>query len=278
MAGRYLAYLEGAGSGPTDAGAYREGVTVFDLATREVVYHIPVSAFGSGVRNIDVQEDGKVAVAIVSPIRVGEEPYTLIGWASPQQPRLHVLGVRRAGTYGVRIVGNTIAYARGIDPSGAVIPAVIGLVSLDGRERVVARNAEASGTDFDYDGHRLAWWSYGCRYPQINYLDASRSGPGLNRHGCRLRFREQPSLSGDDLRVRINCTGFYGCSVKRIIVTLRGDRHTVIARGAYSHAHLTRDGRSILSRRGRITVRIAATITDAAGRHEYRATRLVLHD
>jgi hypothetical protein len=143
---------------------------------------------------------------------------------------------------------------------------------------VVARNAEASGTDFDYDGRRLAWWSWGCRHPQINYLDASRTGPGLNRHGCKLRFREQPSVSGNDLRMRINCTGFYGCSVERIVVTLLGDRHTVIARGAHSHARLTTDGRSILRRRGRVRVRIAATITDAAGRREHRATRLVLHD
>jgi hypothetical protein len=229
------------------------------------------------VRNIDVQEEGKIAVAFVEPLRDGHEPHTQIGWASPQEPRLHVLGVRRAGTYGVRIAGNTIAYARGIDTSGAVIPAAIGLVSLGGSERVVARNAEAASTDFDYDGSRLAWWSYGCRHPQINYLDASGTGPGLNRRGCELRFREQPSLSGDDLRMRINCTGFYGCNVERILVTLRGDRHTVIARGAHRHARLTPNGRSILRRRGRVTVRVAATITDAAGRHEQRATRLVLH-
>jgi hypothetical protein len=121
-----------------------------------------------------------------------------------------VLGVRRAGTYGVRIAENTIAYARGIDPSGAVIPAAI--------------------------------------------------------------------LSGNHLRLRVDCTGFYGCSVKRIVVTLRRGRHTVIARGAHGHARLTGDGRTILRRRGRIAVRVTATITDAAGRREHRATQLVLHD
>src|SRR3954471_12300481 len=52
MAARYLAYLEGPGSGPTvDSASYRYGITVFDRATQKVVYHIPASAFGSGVRN-----------------------------------------------------------------------------------------------------------------------------------------------------------------------------------------------------------------------------------
>jgi hypothetical protein len=281
IAGRFLAFLDGAQAEPTAPGAFPYGVSVYDRVSHQIVYHVPADSLGSGVRNLDVQDDGKVAIAYVDPLREGEQPHTRIGWASIDAPTLHPLPIKRAGSYNVRIAGNVIAFERGLDSSGEFTPASVGLVALDGKARVVARNGEASValSSFDYDGSRLAWWSYGCRKPKIEHLSASaRSGPGLNRRGCKLRLRRPPAvIHGKRVRLHVDCFGFYDCSVSKLTITLPRRPRTLIATGRGSSARLTAFGRSLLRRRSRLEVRVQATITDAAGRREHRAARLTLH-
>jgi hypothetical protein len=190
------------------------------------------------------------------------------------------LPLRPAGSYTVRIADNTIGFERGPSGDNVVAPAEVGVASLHGQEHVVARNGEANVLypSFDYDGHRLAWWSYGCRRPQVEYLEASsRSGPGLNRTGCRLLFKRAPQLDGRfKLRFAVDCYGFFGCSVPKLVMAESHDRKAVIARGRGRHARLTKLGRRALDRAGRVRVRVQAIITDGAGRRERRSTSVVL--
>jgi hypothetical protein len=277
IAGRYLAWLENPQISGEAPFAHRYDVVVYDRVGREVAYRVPASATGGGVYNLDVQDDGKLAVAVARRSKGGGFR-ARIAWASPQSPSLHVLPVKPMTNYTVRIAKDTIAFQRGNAPEDYVSRAEVGVTSLDGSTRIIARDSEAGlrYRGFDFDGSRLAWWAYGCRRARIEVVSATAAARGrAPRAGCRLTFRKRPRVLGRRLRLYVDCFGFYSCAVAQATVLTAEGRRRSIAEGRGDRIRLTRFGRAAV-KRGALRVRVEATIVDVAGRRERRVTRAVL--
>lgn len=274
LAGRYLAWLALAQSARPSY-----DVVVYDRVAGKQVYRIPARALKRGVQSLDLQGDGKLAVAFEVVPRGYDRAVARVAWASPAAPKLHVLRLPDSASYSVRIANNTIGFERGLSYFGEFSHANVGITTLAGRFRTIARNGVAAEKfyTFDYDGRRIAWLSYGCSTARIEYLDATApSGPGLNRRGCRLTFVRPPSIvDGKALKVDVDCFGFWGCIVQRLTATRRTNK-AVVARGRDNHAALTPLGRSLLRRDGRLDMRLTAIITDGAGRRERRSARVIV--
>ena len=132
ISGRYVAWLGGAYS-------YTFGntvdVVVYDRFVGQEVYRLPRADIPGTIHGLDVQDDGKVAIAYengttdLNPV--------VVGWASPQEPRLHRLPLPPRGEYGLRIAGDQIAYQAGVARNFTIQRADVGIVDLAGRTRLV---------------------------------------------------------------------------------------------------------------------------------------------
>ena len=166
---------------------------------------------------------------------------------------------------------------------GELTRADVGITTLDGHSRRLGNRGEGSlfSADFDFDGDRLAWWSYGCTSAYINVIDAE--GPAFlqpPRAGCRLRFTRPPQVRARYVRLFVNCFGFAAgeCTARRVVLTVSsGRRRTVIARGRTARRlTLTPAGRQRLMSRGVIRTRVSAIVADKSGRREARTGALTL--
>jgi hypothetical protein len=271
IAGRYVAWLEG-GSPQVYSPS---GIVVYDRVLGMVVYRVPRAVMRGDVNELDLQDDGKVVFS-VGALR-GQ-----VAWASPAQPSPHVLGLPYRQNYEVRIAGNRIGFEAGVQPSfGERISADVGVTDLAGHWRRLGNFAEGSlGTDdFDFDGQRLAWWSFGCTRAFIHIVDAN--GPAAisrPRSGCRLRFTRKPSIADGGFRLHLDCFGFArdSCYARHLRLTFRG---LLVASGNSAlRVALTRSGRRLLRRHHVLHVRASAILRDEAGRREARKGPLTLRE
>jgi hypothetical protein len=273
LAGRYMAWLDGP---PGDVNN-RADVVVHDRLSGTEAYRIPQAAIGE-LHSLDLQADGKVAYSYAAP--GGRR----VAWASPSEPRPHVLPLPARESYEVRIAGDRIAFVTGVQPgAGSLTLGEVGVADLAGRARAVGNLAEGSlfTDDFDFDGERVAWWSFRCTDAVIRI--ASADGPDTStgpRSGCALRFERPPRLKSAWLRIYPDCFGFglEACEARDVRLTARaGGGRLVVARGRTGdRVDLTRAGRALLRGRPRVVVRVSAVLVDDAGRRERRAGRLVL--
>jgi hypothetical protein len=276
VADRYVAWLEDCCGSPSIA----SGIAVYDRVTRSIAYEIPRAAVPGELHSLDLQSDGTVAFSYASADGVGGK----VGWASIAEPRVHTLLLPRGFSYEVRIAGGRIGYEGGRQSgAGYVSLATIGVSDLGGHTRVLGNLGEGSlyTDDFDFDGRRLAWWSYGCTRALIRTADvsaAARLSPP--RKGCALRFTRAPTRTGNELALHVNCFGFAlsSCSARRVVITTRRahDREVVGRGRTAAHVKLTSVGRRLLRHRTRLRVYIHATLRDSAGRREARVGGAVL--
>jgi hypothetical protein len=280
IAGRYLAWLENYLPAGDLLYGHRYDVAVFDRTTGAVVYRIHASDTHGGVHSFDIQDDGTLVLSYVAVPRGGDTAVMRVAWASVAAPFLHEVPLHDAGSYEVAIANDTVAFERG-SGSGSRDFADIGTSDLSGHERLVARNGQGvvGHRSFDFDGRRLAWWSYGCSAALINVASPS---PGARtvpraRRGCPLTFKARPHVERPrTVAFRVDCFGFESCSVKHVTLTLRNRRGVVIARGHGRRARLTSRGLALLVARHRLRVRMSAVITDVVGRKEPRSAQVTL--
>jgi hypothetical protein len=274
IAGRYVAWLDPGGGQVANPA----GIVVYDRIAHATLYRLTRAAVGGDVHNLDLQANGMVAFSYEG--RGGER----VAWASPADARRHTLSLPAHDSYEVRIANNEIAFEAGSEVNGGVIAlARIGISDLSGHARAMGNLGEGSffTDDFDFDGRRIAWWSYGCTHALIHVIDASGS-PHLSgpRSGCRLRFTRPPRLEdhGARLHLFINCFGFDGtgpaqCSARRTVITTKLNHTRVLVgdkrRGV--RVKLTATGKELLKKLGDLRVRVVTTLIDAAGRKERRA-------
>lgn len=265
LAGRYAAWVNG--DPPSDS------VTVYDRSADSVAYVIPRAAAPDGIRDLDLQDDGTVAIAYPLPTKRAIQPEGL-AWASVAEPRLHRLAVKRADDYHVKIARRLVAFDRGTDDNGELSRTTLGYIGLGAgaREHVVATEGsdQVFEEHFDFDGRRMAWFSYGCRDVLVHVTSAARR-VSARRHGCRLRLRRQAVVRHRRVRLDPNCFGFVlgGCDARHVRITRAGV--TVAAGRTEARIRLTRRGRALFRTRRTVRARVAATLVDDAGRHERRA-------
>jgi hypothetical protein len=281
IAGRYVAWLEPSGHNVFN----KSGVTVYDRVLGAPIYVIGKQAVGYGLHQLDLQSDGTLVFSYASDNR------HRIAWASLSEPYRHVLPLHAREPYEVRIADDQIAFETGSQPgAGIVARAKVGVSDLAGHARILGNQGEGSlfSEDFDFDGHRLAWWSYGCANVRIHVVDATAS-PRVSspRQGCRLRLTRQPRLENEGRRLRlfVDCFGFdinghNRCGVRKARVTTEHDGETTLVamkqRG--SSVKLTDKGRELVRRPGELHVRVAATLVDLADRRERRHTQASIGD
>jgi hypothetical protein len=273
VAGRYVAALEDQATERLNVSA----IVVYDRITGELAYRVPREASSRGIASLALQDDGKVAFSF-APGSGGQQ----IAWASQTEPFPHVLGLPRRHKYGVQIVDDRIGYIGAQASSGA--RAEVGVTDLTGASQRIGNNAEeyVFREDFDFDGERIAWWSYGCTTALIHVASvAAAPAPSRPRTGCALRFTRRPRvLAGGRVRLHVDCFGFTAgeCSARRVVATARDRRERVVVfrsrRGGGST--LTAAGKRLLARRSRVAVRVRAVLTDSTGRREPRKGRTTL--
>lgn len=266
LAGRYVAWVNGPYAEEENGGP-PDSVLVYDRRLRRVVYSVPIER-AAQVDDVDLGADGTVVLG-------GQG----VSWASPDEPRLHRLPLRRA-IYGVRVAGARVGFARtliGIDEATTDI----GYIGLHAdREHVVVSGAVSSLDsdhgigDFDFDGQRFAYEALGCRRLLLHVRVARGHVDAFHRHGCALRFTRRPRVSGRRVSVHVECTAFQfaDCTAHDVRIRIR---HALVARGpTAARVRITARGRKLLTRPRRVT--IAATLRDYAGRKERRSARVTL--
>jgi hypothetical protein len=274
IAGRYVAWLDGLHSGAERAA----DVVVYDRLAGLEAYRLTRAAIGGDVHSLDLQSDGKVAFSHSAP------GGWKVAWASPAEPRVHALPLAPRERYDVRIANDRIAYMTGDQPGAGVLSlGEVGVSGLDGPARRIGNLAEGSvfTDDVDFDGERIAWWSYRCTDAVIRI--AAVDGPAASmapRSGCALRFERPPRLKSAWVRLSPDCFGFAleACEARDVVLkATRGGRAVTVGRGASAaRVDLTPAGRALLRRGGRVGVRVSAVLTDDAGRRERRAGRATL--
>jgi hypothetical protein len=166
VAGHYGAWL---------VPAIRFSMVVFDLAAGREAYRVELAArFTSPVygpvASFELQADGKVALSYYLFRR---HSFAMrVAWASPQQPRLHILGLPPAAHYSLRLAANQIALLRAASSStGMITNGTLELRSLTGRLlHVVARGVDDQLVNerFDFDGRHVAYVTHNCDGAEIH--------------------------------------------------------------------------------------------------------------
>jgi hypothetical protein len=207
-----------------------------------------------------------------------------IAWASPAHTSPRTLPLPARESYEVRIAGGRVGFEAGRSAgAGEITLANVGVTDLTGRARRLGNLGEGSlfSDDFDFDGSRLTWWTYGCTRAFVHVVPAA--GPAAispARTGCPLRFSGPATVSRGMVRVQVDCFGFAGgvCTAQDVtLVVRRAHRRVVVGRGhSAGRVKLTPAGRALLRRRRLLRVSASATLSDDAGRRERRAGRIAL--
>lgn len=278
-------------------------IVVYDRATDSELYRVDGIWPGfDSPRSLDLQADGKVAF-LYSPDGNRSE---LLAWASPAEPFPHRLPVEADRSLTVKLDDDMVVFARNdvrvfnqrLDIQQSF--AELGVVNLaNGEARMLVRPIVGSFF-FDFDGRRLAWQARGCRGVLLRSksLDELVADPALRpiraSSGCRLRLRGQPRSGRRDrfVRLPVDCTGFgRACftdgSRFRTLRSYRVDgrlvrRGTRISGRALRPAFtatprvtLTRLGRRLVRRPGRIRVGVHTIIGDSSVIERRRARVLI---
>lgn len=274
LAGRYVAWIDGRPSAVEVEG----DIVVHDRLTGRETYRVTRAAIGGAVHSFDLQADGKVAFSHTAP------GGWKLAWAGPADPRPHALPLPARERYEVRIADDRIGFMSAVHPlAGSPSLAEVGVTGLDGPPRTLGDLAEGtvSTDDFDFDGERIAWWSYRCVDAVIRVARADGpAAPLAPRSGCALRFRRPPRVKSASVRLYPDCFGFYGeaCEARKVVLTASvGGRRVTVGHGARAaRVDLTAAGRALLRPGGRVKVRVSALVTDDARRRERRAGNATL--
>ncbi|MDQ3936589.1 MAG: hypothetical protein M3340_18360, partial [Actinomycetota bacterium] len=260
LAGRYVAWVD------------RElgGVTVYDRMTRGAAYHLDEQRTG-GVGGIDLADDGTVAIGSLQTLSV----------ASPAEPSMRGLPVAGERTYHPTIAGGTVAFSRARDRSRPGPGGEVGTVRLDGGERLLARGPafDVYEPTADFDGSRVAYFTYNCSDATIHVVDADSAARSFGqRRGCPFALARAPRVKSSlrAVLLDIDCFGFDGetCGAERIELTRDGRRMGSARFG--TTVPLTAAARAALRRTGRLRVRATGIFRDRPGRRERRTSTLTL--
>jgi hypothetical protein len=271
IAGRYVAWLDQATGFSLPA-----GIVVYDRARHEIAYRIAQSEMPGHVYDLDVQDDGKVAFSVV--LAAGPR----IAWASPTEPRPHVLPLAARERFEVHITGDRIGFETGTQPCcGFVSSANVGVTDLAGHSRGLGNLGEGTVFDdnMDFDGKRVAWWTYGCTRAFVHVISAG--GPPLilpRRSGCPLRFARKPLIVDGRVHVYVDCFGFVECFTSKATLTVRRhNRRITVGRGHSAlRIALKPAGKALLRRHHALRVRATVTISDGEQKRETRSGPVTL--
>jgi len=270
IAGRYVAWLDGAlyTLRETDNDS---DIVVYDRVADAEVYRLPPTEVPGRVHGLDVQDDGKIAIAFRT-----ERNGVGLGWASPDEPYLHLLPLPARRGYGVRMADDEIAFQTGASRDSFIQHAKVAITDLAGNVRVVARRTEAAEflESFDYDGERFVWREFGCEERRLVVWDAG--APGMARGGgkqCPLRLLRRPRVRRAATVLRIGCGAFV--TPCRFGVTLRARRDGtrvghVIWRKNPVKVPLNRRARRLIRERGSLRVEAEVRLFDAGHRRQTR--------
>lgn len=268
IAGRYVAWLGGFYRGFADEDP---PIVVYDRVANAEVYR--VSSGYHALYNLDIQEDGKIAIAFNPE---GRDHGNAVGWASPQEPWLHRLPLSEDELYDVRIKNDLIALQRSADPPRDWVPdAEIGLATLAGEVRWLARRTYGlfRAESFDYDGERVVWRELGCDGWRLVVRDIDDPGiaPGGAKE-CGLELRR--ARAGRKRGIfRFRCAPLEPPC--RYDVSLRRARDRTIVGTALDRkdpvrVKLTRRARRLLARKGAIRLRVTVRAYGAPGYYQVR--------
>ena len=242
-------------------------IVVYDRTTGAQVYRVPASELPGGVVALDLQDDGKVAFAFET-VR-NETGRVAVGWASPQEPRVHRMSLPERVTYDVRMAADRIGYQRPVkNPFGRT---EVGVAGIDGSEQLVARGAVADphADGFDLDAARVAWVRMGCSGAEVVTASATARRPASSPT-CPLRLRLRPVVTGDRVRLDIDCSAFTRGACTRT-VTLRAAKGGKKLGSASAQTRrsvsvkLTSAGRAALAGGRTVRTRIAVALRDESG-------------
>jgi hypothetical protein len=276
IAGRYVAWLDGPFG--TDGRVNEADIVVFDRVAGSELYRVPKAEVPGQIHALDVQDDGKVAFAF-DPDAAASGERVRVAWASPQEPRVHVLPLDAMDSYDVRIHGDTIAFQRGRRAVAVVPRAEIGVTDLAGDVRIVARGADAEPFQgaFDYDGTRLVWRALGCGRWRLIVHAAVDPARKPDRGRCPLRFRARPSLSASRVKLPIGCAPFSSSCYASVALRTaeRGpDRFvgSALSQSSTVRVRLSKGALRSLAARGSLRLTAIATVRDNRGRSQTRET------
>ena len=277
MAGRFVASLD-----PSPNATLRNisDVVVYDRAAGAEAYRVPAAQMPGEIQSLDVQDDGKVAVAYGQ--RADERP-AKVGWASPAEPRIHALPLPARDSYNVRIAADRIAWQGGRRQNFQVPRATVGVATLEGDSRVLGSPAESLPFQdmLDFDGQRVAWLYRGCR-ATIYVQEIDGDPRRFDARRCPLTFSSAPKVKSGRIAMAVDCSSFAdeSCGGRVTVVTATRARTRVAAgqvqTGERSDVELTRAGRALLKRNARLRVVVSAGLADSAGRSEVRRRTLTL--
>jgi hypothetical protein len=157
-AGRYVAWEQ---HREVHGRVREQAVVVFDLRSGRPLYRLSLDRLrATDVLSVDVQADGKVAALVAS--EGGQCGILRVVWASPSEPRPHVLPGRATGSITVRMSQDRIMYVgdagTGCNPSA---PAQLVVAGLDGTKHVLSSSHLPGGPFFAYyfdlDGERATY-------------------------------------------------------------------------------------------------------------------------
>jgi hypothetical protein len=279
IAGRFVAWLDG----PYDTYNYPYGdVVVYDRVSDAEAYRVPAAALGP-IRALDLQEDGKVAVAI--ELRGDNQVGAVTGWASPEDPQIHVLPLRAREHVDVRMAGDRIAFQAGNETSwNWVRDADVGLVDLEGNARWLGHGTDAFifKESFDYDGERAVWRELGCEQRRLVVWDvdaAPRDAP--RARNCRLRLLARPVVRGGVAALRFGCGAFEPPCLFSVSLRVAGQGGVRAGKTSFRRnpvrVTLTKPARRLLARRGSLRVRATVHMSEAPfGRGQVRHATIQL--
>lgn len=276
LAGSYAAWRSTTGS-----------IIVYDWVRAAIVYSLSVPIDWDPT--FDLQEDAKLALTY-QPRILDADLRTRVAWASPAEPRLHLLPLKRRSRYRVQISHDRIAYVGSTHNGEWSSHSVLGVVDLAGHARRVATGVQSLPPFEDslsLEGDQLAWVQATCDGPVIRSADITRLRALRGARSCPLHLsRRGRTASSRRLVFGASCRGFYrGCEpVAGSLRTVRRYRvgHRVLPRGSRITRSATKHkanrlrlrllprGRRLLHARRSILARLAIQVSDNQGYFDSR--------
>jgi hypothetical protein len=230
------------------------------------------------VDDLDLQDDGKVVIAYPALNRRHPANSERVAWASTTEPRLHRVGLPPAPSYRVRLAGDRIGFDRIPPGSGMNVRSDMGVADLAGHATLLGTGGDDDTVDehFDFDGHRLAWFSNGCHQATVHVRDVHTTGTTHTRRHCALLLKMQPLVRRGSTRLVVDCFGFSAGICVATNITVRFNGRVLGTGQTYRHVRLNNEGRYLLATHPDLPVQLTATLTDSVGRREPRTGRAVL--
>lgn len=270
----------------------RRDLVVVDWPTGKEVYRVPAAVLPGAVTSLDVQSDGKIVFSHYTGADIGDQR---VSWASPAEPVPHDLGAPSRRAYEVKLANDTAVFAggrvtvtdtavRSLIPNGEIGTATLG--GATGADRVPADLVLGSDS-FDFDGTRLAWREMRCDGPVIRTATISDIPRSSRRKDCALTFRRPPTVGSRGIRIALSCLGLLApCGAREFVIRTASRPGRVVGkvhlRGNVGKTIFTipiaAAGRELIKRKGALSVRGEAVMTDSAGRRERRRQTFRLSD